>query len=147
MSDFSSPSQLAYRYIDSNERLLSLKSHVNEIMRWQRIWSTIVPKGLTEVSRIGQIQADSISIYCDNGAAAAKLRQLTPSISAAFAKHGIINPTILVKVRTNAIPQREHVVHKPDLSKVAITEIARLTQDIEEGELKTALEKLLSKHQ
>lgn len=147
MSNFSSPSQLAYRYIDSNERLQSLKSHVNEIMRWQKIWRSIVPSGLAEVSRIGQVQADSISIYCDNGAAAAKLRQLTPSISAAFVKHGIINPAILVKVRTNAIPQRERIVHKPDLSAVAISEIARLTQDIETGELRTALEKLLSKHQ
>lgn len=146
MSNFTNPSQRAYRYIDGNERLRLLKTHVNEIMRWQNIWRGIVPTGLSEVSRIGQILPDSISIYCDNGAAAAKIRQLTPSISLAFAKHGIINATILVKVRTNAIPQREREIHKSDMSAVAIDEIQRFTLDLEEGELRTALEKLISKN-
>lgn len=145
MSNFTNPSQRAYRYINGNDRLRLLQTHVNEIMRWQKIWQSIVPTGLSEVSRIGQILTDSISIYCDNGAAAAKIRQLTPSISLAFGKHGIINATILVKVRTNAIPQRERTIHKPDMSTVAIDVIHRLTLDLEEGELRTALEKLLNK--
>lgn len=146
MTSSYSQAQRAYRYISSDDRLGLLQTHVNEIMRLQQFWQTIVPSGLASVSRIGQINPDSISIYCNHGAAAAKLRQLIPSISTALAKKGYIGQTILVKVRTNAIPTRDRVGNKPTISTTALTELNTLRNGIEAGELKEALGRLLDKH-
>jgi hypothetical protein len=147
MSNFTSPSQRAYRFIDNDDRLRSLNTHVSEIMRWQKIWRSIAPSGLAEVSRIGQIQTDSINIYCDNGAAAAKLRQLTSTLSTAFAKYGFGQAQVLIKVRTNALPSPTEKPQKSDIGSTALSELNKLHADLETGELKDALAKLLHRHQ
>ena len=147
MTNFVSHVQRADRFINTDERLRSLQTHVDEIMRLQKIWQTIVPSGLAGVSRIGQINADTISIYCDHGAAAAKLRQLIPSIGTALANHGIGSTAILVKVRALAIPDRYRSISKPDLSQAALLQLENLRTQLEDGMLKTALTRLLSKHQ
>lgn len=146
MTNFVSPVQRAGRFIDIDVRLRALQVHVHEIMRLQEIWQTIVPAGLASVSRIGQINVDAISIYCDHGAAAAKLRQLVPTISTALASHGISSTSILVKVRTQAIPDRNRNTSKPDLSQTALHQLEILRTQLEEGKLKTALARLLDKH-
>ena len=146
MSNFPASAQRAHRFISTDNRLRLLQTHVNEILRLQKVWHTIVPSGLASVSRIGQIDADTVSIYCDNGAAAAKLRQLIPSISSALAKHGILGQTILVKVRTNAIPNRYREPNKPSISTAGLMQLENLHTELEAGELKDALAKLLSKH-
>jgi len=147
MTNFPSHVKRAHRFIKADDRLRLLQAHVNEIMRLQQIWHTIVPSGLASVSRIGQIDPDNISIYCDHGAAAAKLRQLIPSISTALAKQGLLGKTILVKVRTNAIPNRYREPNKPVISAVGLAELKNLQAELEAGELKDALANLLSKHQ
>ncbi|MDR3393236.1 MAG: DciA family protein [Sulfuriferula sp.] len=146
MTNFPAQAQRAYRFINADDRLRLLQTHVNEIVRLQKLWHTIVPAGLAGVSRIGQIDADTISIYCDHGAAAAKLRQLIPSISTALAKQGFMRQTVLIKVRTNAIPDRYREIHKPVISPGGLTELTHLYTELEAGTLKEALARLLSKH-
>lgn len=146
MPTFPSYAQRASRFINADNRLRLLQTHVNEILRLQQIWHTVVPSGLASISRIGQIDADNISIYCDHGAAAAKLRQLIPSITTALAKHGVLGQTILVKVRTNAIPNRYRELNKPNISAAGLTQLENLHNELETGTLKDALANLLSKH-
>ncbi|MHB1675990.1 MAG: DciA family protein [Sulfuriferula sp.] len=146
MTNFAFRPRPAHGFIETDERLRLLQTHVREIMRLQRIWQGIVPAGLAEASRIGQINAEAISIYADHGAAAAKLRQLIPSIAAALAKHEIIRPSILVKVRTQAIPDRYHPVSKREISQAALSQLGNLHRQLEEGTLKTALATLLNRH-
>lgn len=133
-------------FIESDERLRSLQTHVQEIMRLQRIWQKIVPAGLAEASRIGQIDAGTVSIYADHGAAAAKLRQLVPGITAALARHGIAASSVLVKVRTQAIPDRYRPVNKPQITPAALHQLNELQQQLESGSLKSALSALLNRH-
>ena len=147
MANFPAYTQRAHRFINGDDRLRLLQAHVDEIMRLQKIWHTIVPSGLANVSRIGQIDATNISIYCDHGAAAAKLRLLIPTISSALAKQGLIGQAILVKVRTNAIPNRYREPNKPVISAAGLMELGNLQAGLEDGVLKDALAHLLSKHQ
>ncbi len=146
MANFPTHAKRAFRFINADDRLRLLQTHVNEIMRLQQLWHTIVPNGLASVSRIGQIDAESVSIYCDHGAAAAKLRQLIPTITTALAKQGILGHKILVKVRTNAIPDRYREIKKPVISTVGLAELENLCTELEAGGLKDALANLLSKH-
>lgn len=146
MTNFPSQAKRAYRFFNGDDRLRLLQTHVNEIMQLQKLWHTIVPSGLASVSRIGQIDASNISIYCDHGAAAAKLRQLIPSITTALAKHGLTGQNILIKVRTNAIPNRYREINKPTISAAGLAELENLCKELEAGQLKDALANLLSKH-
>ena len=147
MMNFVPHVQRADRFINTDERLRLLQTHVNEIKHLQKLWQTIVPSGLASVSRIGQINTDTISIYCDHGAAAAKIRQLSTSISSALTNHGIHCTTLLVKVRTQAIPNRSRTSNKPELSATALLQLENLRDQLEDGVLKIALARLLLKHQ
>ncbi|MHB0990058.1 MAG: DciA family protein [Burkholderiales bacterium] len=133
-------------FIESDECLRSLQTHVQEIMRLQRIWQKIVPAGLAEASRIGQIDAGTISIYADHGAAATKLRQLVASITSALMQHGIAVSAVQIKVRTQAIPVRQCIVNKPRITPAGLQQLDSLQQQLEEGSLKNALSTLLDRH-
>lgn len=133
-------------FIESDECLHSLQTHVQEIMQAQRIWKKIVPAGLAQASRIGQIEAGTVSVYADNGAAAAKLRQLVTRITASLVEHGIEVAAIRIKVRAQAIPTRQRTVNKPQLTNVALQQLDDLQQRLEAGSLKTALTTLLHRH-
>lgn len=115
-------------------------------MRLQRLWQKIVPDGLADASRIGQIDAGTISIYADHGAAAAKLRQLVPSITAALARHSIDVASVLIKVRAQAIPDRHRPVNKPQITPAALHQLDELQRQLEKGSLKSALAALLNRH-
>ncbi|HET9113763.1 MAG TPA: DUF721 domain-containing protein [Burkholderiales bacterium] len=133
-------------FIESDERLRSLQTHVQEIVRLQRIWQKIVPAGLAEASRIGQIDAGTVSIYADHGAAATKLRQLVTSIMSELARHGIEAAAVRIKVRTQAIPVRQRIVNKPQITPSGLRQLDSLQQQLEEGGLKNALSALLDRH-
>lgn len=146
MTNFFAHARRAQGFIETDSRLRILQTHVHEIMRLQRIWQGIVPAELAAVSRIGQIDADAISIYADNGAAAAKLRQLLPRIAESLKEQGVSRRTMLVKVRAQAIPDRYRPVRTPQISQTALTELDNLRLQLEDGTLKAALSRLLGRH-
>ena len=136
----------AHAFLAENDKLRQLSTHVQALLALQRIWETVVPASLAGVSHIGQNDAGETTIYCDNGAAAAKLRQLLPTLAEALRGKGVATANLQVKVRAQAIPVQMRTVHKREISRVGLDNIARLSDRLEAGELKSALDHLLARH-
>lgn len=136
----------AQAFLAEDDKLRQLTTRVQALLALQRIWETVVPASLAGVSHIGQSDAGETTIYCDNGAAAAKLRQLLPTLAEALRGKGVATANLQVKVRAQAIPVQMRAVHKREISRAGLDNIARLSDRLEAGELKSALDHLLARH-
>ena len=141
------PARQAHAFLAENDklRLLALPQ-VQALLALQRIWETVVPASLAGVSHIGKNDTGEIVLYCDNGAVAAKLRQLLPTLAEALRGKGVATATLQVKVRAQALPVPMRAVPKREISRVGLENIAQLSDEIEAGSLQAALDHLLAQH-
>ena len=65
--------------------LARLTDHAARLLRLQRILESAIPRALVRGTRVANLKLGRLVIYADNGAVAAKLRQITPTLSGAFA--------------------------------------------------------------
>ncbi|BBP05762.1 hypothetical protein TPL01_29760 [Sulfuriferula plumbiphila] len=140
------PARQAHAFLAENDKLRQLAAQVQALLALQRIWETVVPASLAGVSHIGKSDAGEVTIYCGNGAAAAKLRQLLPTLAEALRGKGVATANLQVKVRAQAIAVQMHALHKREISRAGLDNIAQLRDRLEAGELKSALDHLLARH-
>lgn len=136
----------AYDFFCDNGKLRTLFTRVQSFIVLQSIWETVAPDNLAAVSHIGQNDAGEAIIYCDNGAAAAKLRQLLPSLAEALRGKGVATVNLQVKVRARTIPMQIRAARKREISHAGLKNIGQLSEHLEAGALKSALERLLARH-
>lgn len=140
------PARQAHAFLAENDKLRQLSTQVQALLALQRIWETVAPANLAGVTHIGKSDAGEITIYCDNGAVAAKLRQLLPTLSEALRGKGVLTANLQVKVRAQALPVKMRAAQKREISQTGLENIARLSEQLEEGKLKSALGHLLARH-
>ena len=140
------PTRQANAFLADNDKLRQLSTQVQALLALQRVWESVVPASLVGVSHIGQDDAGETTIYCDNGAVAAKLRQLLPTLAETLRGKGVATATLQVKVRAKAIPVQMRAMNKREISRAGLDNIARLSDQIEAGDLKSALDHLLARH-
>src|SRR5271156_3558943 len=98
------------------------------------------PPALTQNCHIGALRGDILVLLADNGAVAAKLKQLTPRLLTSFRKQGFKATSIQIRVqvdrpwapRTPATQQRK-------LSPKVIENLEKLAGELEDSPLKRAL--------
>lgn len=140
------PARRALSFLNEHDRLRQLAAHVQELVALQRAWTAVAPAALASASRIGQADAGLLTVYCDNGAAAAKLRQLLPTLTGSLRARGVAVSGLQIKVRAQALPDRSRILHKPQISRAGLENLAQLRDGLAEGELKSALDHLLARH-
>ncbi len=140
------PARQANAFLADNDKLRQLSTQVQALLTLQRIWETVAPANLAGVSHIGQDEFGQTTIYCDNGAVAAKLRQQLPTLAEALRSKGVATAYLQVKVRAQALPVPTRTVHKREISRAGLDNIAQLSDGLEAGELKSALDHLLARH-
>lgn len=140
------PARQAHAFLAENDKLRLLSTQVQALLALQRIWETVVPASLAGVSHIGKNDTGETTIYCDNGAVAAKLRQLLPTLAEALRGKGVATATLQVKVRAQALPVPMRAVPKREISRAGLENIAQLSDQLEAGDLKSALDHLLARH-
>ena len=71
--------------LKAEDGLARLTGHAARLLRLQRIFESAVPRPLMRGARVANLKLGRLVIYADNGAVAAKLRQIVPTLSEAFA--------------------------------------------------------------
>lgn len=133
-------------FLSDDDKLRTLFTRVQSFLVLQSIWETVAPDNLAAVSHIGQNDAGEAIIYCDNGAAAAKLRQLLPTLAEALLGKGVATADLQVKVRALAMPVQTRAVRKREISRAGLENIGQLSDHLGAGALKSALDRLLARH-
>lgn len=134
-------------YLNSTDGLARLAAHAERLVKLQRIFVEIAPDFLAASSRVANYKLGKVIIHADNGAVAAKLKQMLPSLTDEFFKKGVEVTEIQVKVQPgHAATQHETWRTAPPVGAQAKAGLSRLAGTLPEGsELKDAVERLVKR--
>ncbi|MDP1646235.1 MAG: DUF721 domain-containing protein [Thiobacillus sp.] len=116
------------------------------LLNTQAALDRALPAALAGHVRVMQLENDMLSLACDSGAVASRLRHQTDALMASLGKHGVTVTAVRVIVNPDLLARYVHPVEKTGLPPAALDGLAHLTAEIEEGPLKDALDRLLHHH-
>jgi len=127
-----------------NTELQTLVSHVGDLTALQTIWGGVVPQPLREFTRAGGLKHRRITVFADNGAVAAKIKLLAPTLLKNLQIKGVEVTSIRVEVQVQSVARR---TPKPKLhlSRQAAGSLSKLAESLPESPLRSALERLAQK--
>lgn len=105
-----------------------------------------LPAALAGHVRVMQLENAVLSLACDSGAVASRLRQQTDALLAGLGRCGIAAAAVRVSVNPELLARYVHPVEKTGLPPAALDGLAQLNAEIEDGPLKDALDRLLRHH-
>ena len=98
MSSPAPPALALARALDNSEPLVGLLQRVRLSQARLAAVAPLLPAGLRGEVRAGPLDDAAWVLLVSNAAAAAKLRQLLPAVTAALEKQGYVGPAVKIKV-------------------------------------------------
>lgn len=133
-------------FFGSTANLAVLAERVARLSELQRLWEKIAPPPLAQMCRISGLQDRILVLYANNGAIAAKVRQLAPTLLEKFQKRGVEVTSILVRVQASYRPPQERPLKRLHIGSVGTACLQQLAGQLGESPLKRALEAMLERH-
>ena len=124
-------------------RLGEFQCVVDEAARIAHLWRNVAPNWLRDEVVPGKVHQGVLPLYCRSSVVAAKLRQLSVQLAAGFARAGL-PVTLVVKVDAGRMPATRPAVAPRVLPGQALKSLDVLCTDLPDGDLKWALQRLLS---
>ena len=133
--------QLIHAIFRNNANFASLTDKAKVMAMTQKVWNDSVPEPLKSASHAGNVEHKRLTVYVENGAVAAKLKLLMPSILTKLQKQGLAISSIRVQVQVKAQAEK---TTKPNrtLSESAAKEIDTLANQVEGTALGEVLKRL-----
>jgi hypothetical protein len=128
-------------FLASNQELRQLSRKAEQLTAMQRHYESLAPLSLQRSSHILLLRQQIVVIAADNGAVAAKLRQMTTELISLFQARGCEVTGIQIKVQVAAPPP----IVSPEprkLGKAAQDALNKLDENLADSPLKTALRRL-----
>jgi hypothetical protein len=127
--------------IDRLPELQGLNRQVRRLLALQSILAEMLPGNLASWTTVAPTATGELVLFADNGAVAAKLRQMAPRILAFFRQRGHevtgIRVQVQVSIRHNPLPGKQI-----SLGPEACQAILQLSAQLKASPLRAALERL-----
>jgi len=131
--------------LNADAALARLTAHAWHLLKLQRIIDTTIPTALKRACRIANYRLGIVFIHADNGAVAAKLRQLAPSLCDELRSSGGEITEIRIKVQprevADPVVQGKSVPQLGSRTKQGLTNLSLSLPG--DSPLKASLERLL----
>jgi len=112
----------------------------------QKRFDAVLPARFHGQADVVALEQGELRVLCSNGAVASRLRLEAATLASQLESKGLPVRRVSVKVRP-ASRRPAPIKNKPPLSPVARQAFKAATEQLDEGEVKAALEKLLRHHQ
>ena len=89
-----------------NAELVTLSERASNLTASQKIWNSAVPDALKPFTRAGAVKHKRLTVYADNGAVAAKIKFLLPSLLIGLQKQGLEVTAIRIEVQVKSAPRK-----------------------------------------
>jgi hypothetical protein len=120
-----------------------LMAHLRMLSGLQRAYSQIVPDHLGQASQVVNCKQGVVVIHADNGAVAAKLRQMATRLAGEFVKRGVECSGVQIRVQATApAPQAAPIPVRP-ISEATQKTLREAAANLPDPALRAALERLL----
>ena len=124
-----------------NAELVALSGLADSLAVTQKNWNAVVPATLLPYCQTGGIKHRRLTVYADNGAVAAKIKLLLPSLLTKLQKQGVEVTSIRVEVQVKSAPRA--VTKAPRrISAKAASQLAELADELSGTVLGEALTRL-----
>lgn len=123
-----------------------LAARARALLDTQAALDRVLPAALAGHVRVMQLENGVLSLACDSGAVASRLRHQTDALTASLGRHGTVVTAVRVSVNPELLARYTHPVEKTGLPPAALEGLAHLNAEIEDGPLKEALDRLLRHH-
>lgn len=127
--------------LKENAELVALSGHADSLTVLQKIWATSAPDSLKQFTQAGNVKHKRLTVYADNGAVAAKVKLLLPSLLTTLQKHGLEVTSIRVQVQVKSSPRKPAKTIRR-LSPKASSSLGELAHELNGTALGDALAKL-----
>lgn len=140
------PVQRINHFINASDQLRQLVSQAQRLDDLTRVLSTIAPPPLAQACRATKLCSGTLYLLAENGAVAAKLKQLVPRLLTAYGKLGGEVTSIHIEVQvTEREPEHRRHSKERALSIDSIEHLRKLAASMEESPLKEAVTRLASR--
>ncbi|MBS0497174.1 MAG: DUF721 domain-containing protein [Proteobacteria bacterium] len=119
----------------------------------QSTFFKLIPAQLTQYCSLGRTKDSRLTVLVGNGAIAAKLKQISPSLLLKLQKLGWEITAIQILVQADSISKntkkptnQEHTIKKLKLSQTGKTCLNQLAATLADSELKNAIQSFVKKH-
>jgi len=133
------------QYLDSDAAAGRIMAHARLLLKLSRRFEAVAPVGLRHAAHVANYKSGKIIIHADNGAVAAKIRQLSQRLSDELSKGGTECSGIEVKVQPRQIPSQSTTSTLKPLSDKAAGMLRSTSEKLPKGSLREALERLLAR--
>lgn len=133
-------------YFGSTATLAALAGQVERVCALQRHWEQVAPPTLAQMCQVSGLQDQVLVLYANNGAIAAKLRQLAPTMLDKLKKRGVEVTAIQVRVQARFLAPEQKPVKSLRLGTAGRESLRQLAERLDASPLKQALESMLERH-
>lgn len=132
-------------YLVSGDSMARLSAHAGRLLQFQRLLEAALPEALRPYARVANFRLGKIFIHANNGAIAAKIRQLGPRIISELSTQAVEITQIEVRVQAPVFSAAPPHHERPTLPGYEQKQgLTLLTQSLPyESNLRLALERLL----
>jgi hypothetical protein len=131
-------------YLEASDGAGKILAHARLLVKLTHLYQKIAPAHLSQASTLANYKSGIIVIHATNGAVAAKLRQLAPTLVDGFSKMGIECNDVQVKVQARENNAQSTTSTLKPLSIRTTKELDELRDHLPQSPLRSALENLLA---
>jgi len=131
-------------YLQAEEGAGRILAHAKLLGRITEIYARTAPPHLLAVSKLANFKSGLVVLHAENGAVAAKLRQLTPTLIDELTQRGIACRSVQIKVKACEHPLPARTASVRPLSPQVCRQLASLRDALPASPLRNALETLLT---
>jgi len=126
-------------YLDSVAGIAALLPQAERLIELRRIYQDLVPQQLLRSSSIVNYRQQSVVIFAENSAVAAKLKLLSPRLLSGFSKRGVQVTGIRLEVQPRENPPKEPTTKQAKLSQAGAGYLKALAMRLPNSKLKQAV--------
>lgn len=132
-------------FLKNNADLAIISGKAQQLTACRKLWNAVAPDTLKPYTQAGDLNHKRLTVYASNGAVAAKIKLLLPSLLTELQKRGLEVTSIRVQVQVQSgLRKTEKPVRT--LSYFASTELERLAGQLDtDSPLAAILKKLSSR--
>jgi hypothetical protein len=124
-------------YLGASNELRQLSRRAERLLALQRLYERMAPPSLMRASRVISLEQQTLVLAADNGAVAAKLRQLAPQLAGQLQNAECEVTRILVRVQVSQPPRP--AAKAAGLSAAGKSKLIELAGELRDSPLKNAL--------
>ncbi len=132
-------------YLNKDAAAGRIMAHARLLIKLTRRFEAVAPGGLRHAAHVANFKSGKIVIHADNGAVAAKIRQMSQRLCVELSKGGPECSELEVKVQPRQLPFQSITSTQKPLTARTFGVLQATTDNLPSGPLKSALENLIAR--